>query len=228
MHHHMEEKKLSIPAAIIIGAIIIGVAIIIAFGDTAKSQIAPTRLTIEQAAKKVRINQEDLTTCIAENRYADRIAADMENAQAVGMEGTPHSIVINAEGEAVSISGALPLEAWTNILATVTDPEFTPEETDPAKNIRPVDENDHVRGSENPIITIVEYSDIDCPFCQKLHGTLKTFLADNDNVRWVYRHMPITGLHPDAYKKAMATECVYELSGNNEAKFWKFLDLIVG
>ncbi len=89
----------------------------------------------------------------------------------------------------------------------------------------PVSDNDWIRGDKNAAVTIVEFSDIDCPFCSRFHTTMKQVIEDYDGqVNWVFRHFPLTSLHPEAFKKAEAAECVGELGGNG--KFWEFLDLL--
>ena len=86
-------------------------------------------------------------------------------------------------------------------------------------------DGDWVRGDKNAKITIVEFSDVDCPFCTRFHNTMKQVMADYDGqVNWVYRHFPLTSLHPEAFKKAEAAECVGEQGGND--KFWAFIDEI--
>jgi protein-disulfide isomerase len=91
--------------------------------------------------------------------------------------------------------------------------------------VAPVTDTDHIRGSKDADIIIIEYSDIECPFCQRYHETMKKIYneygADN-KVAWVYRHFPLAGLHKNAIKAAEATECAAELGG--EDMFWKFLD----
>ncbi|MDP3974873.1 MAG: DsbA family protein [Candidatus Jorgensenbacteria bacterium] len=91
--------------------------------------------------------------------------------------------------------------------------------------MRAVDSSDHVRGSRDAKVTIVEYSDFECPFCQRFHPTMQNVLATYGNdVAWVYRHFPIASLHAKAKKEAEASECVAELGGNDA--FWKFADRI--
>lgn len=89
---------------------------------------------------------------------------------------------------------------------------------------RVVSKDDHIIGSMDAKIVIVEYSDIDCPFCKVFHATMQKVLENNTNVAWVFRHYPIPQLHPDAYKKAESTECAWE-QGGNEA-FWKYTDKV--
>ncbi len=86
-------------------------------------------------------------------------------------------------------------------------------------------EDDWVRGDANAPITIVEFSDFDCPFCQRHHDTMNQLIAQYDGqVNWVYRHFPLTQLHPDAVKKANAAECAGGLGG--EDSFWAYADAI--
>lgn len=90
------------------------------------------------------------------------------------------------------------------------------------KFVQPHD-GDYVKGNPDAKITLVEYSDIDCPYCQRFHDTAKQILAAYPNdVNVVYRHFPLPQLHPNAPKKAEATECVGELGGNDA--FWAYLD----
>jgi len=92
-------------------------------------------------------------------------------------------------------------------------------------DIAPVDPaTDHIRGDANAIITIVEYSDLECPFCARVHPTIRQALADYPGqVNWVYRHYPLS-FHANAQKAAEATECAAELGGND--KFWALVDMI--
>jgi protein-disulfide isomerase len=91
--------------------------------------------------------------------------------------------------------------------------------------LKPVTEADHIRGNINAPIKIVEFSDIECPFCKRFHETMKQISNEyGDQVAWVYRHSPLVQLHPKAFNQANATECVAELGG--EEKFWQYLDLL--
>ncbi|MBI3420972.1 MAG: thioredoxin domain-containing protein [Candidatus Sungbacteria bacterium] len=97
----------------------------------------------------------------------------------------------------------------------------TNEPTVPIGDPRPVDAaKDHIRGPVGAKVTIVEYSDLECPFCKRFHETMKQVLAAYPNdVRWVYRHAPLTQLHSKAPAEANAAECAGE-----QGKFWEFID----
>lgn len=94
--------------------------------------------------------------------------------------------------------------------------------------IRPIDPKDHILGSINAPVKIIEYSDFECPFCKSFHQTMKQIMdeyKDSGKVAWVYRHFPIDELHPvKARKEAVASECAAELGGNDA--FWKYADKI--
>ncbi len=88
-----------------------------------------------------------------------------------------------------------------------------------------VSADDHILGSQSAKIVIVEYADIDCPFCQRFHPTMHKIVNEyKGDVAWVYRHFPLDSIHPQARKKAEATECAATLGGSNG--FWKYLDRI--
>lgn len=80
---------------------------------------------------------------------------------------------------------------------------------------------DHVRGAADARITIVEYSDFQCPFCARFHDVLKAVVASEPDVRWVYRHLPLTTVHPMAVPAAEAAECASE-----QGRFWEFADVL--
>lgn len=87
----------------------------------------------------------------------------------------------------------------------------------------PVTDEDWVRGSKNAKVSIVEYSDTECPFCKRFHPTMKKVIDEyGDSVNWVYRHFPLSTLHRKAQKEAEATECAGDLGGNDG--FWAYLD----
>jgi len=100
----------------------------------------------------------------------------------------------------------------------------SPAPTPSAGKVTPVDsETDHIRGNPSAKISIIEYSDFECPFCSKVHPTLQKVLDEyGDDVNWVYRHYPLS-FHSNAQPGAEASECVAELGGNDA--FWQFADL---
>ncbi len=93
------------------------------------------------------------------------------------------------------------------------------------ENLKLISGDDYVMGNLNAQVKIIEFSDLECPFCKVFHQTMKQVMAEygnNGKVAWVYRHWPLEQLHPKAKTSALAAECAGELGGNE--KFWEYLD----
>lgn len=141
---------------------------------------------------------------------------------------TPVAIVIAG----AFIAGAVYFVAARNGVTSqaATDKQLsvaqTPEPTGSTDAVRPVTGDDHIKGSLDAPIKIVEYSDFECPFCQRFHNTMNEVMdkyGASGEVAWVYRQFPLEQLHPvKAQAVAVASECVNELGGNEA--FWKFTD----
>ncbi len=95
-----------------------------------------------------------------------------------------------------------------------------------ARLVRPVSAaRDRIYGNPDAPISLIEYSDFECPFCKSFHRTAKEIVkAYGGKVNWVYRHFPLSFHNPGAQKQAEASECAYELGGNDA--FWKYTDAI--
>lgn len=79
---------------------------------------------------------------------------------------------------------------------------------------------EHVRGDIDAPVTIVEFSDFQCPFCLKFHPTMMQVMQNyQGQVKWVYKHFPLDSVHPQARPAAEASECAAE-----QNKFWEFAD----
>lgn len=95
-----------------------------------------------------------------------------------------------------------------------------------AKNARPVDPNkDFIYGKPDAVISIIEYSDFECPFCKQF-GEIPNKVVDAmpDQVNLVWRNFPLSFHDPMATKEAIATVCAAQQGGN--AAFWKYTDSI--
>lgn len=94
-----------------------------------------------------------------------------------------------------------------------------------AIQFRAISDSDHIRGDKNAPVKLIEYSDLQCPFCQSFHPTMEqAFSQYKGQVAWVYRHFPLTGIHAHAEQEAEASECAAEQGGND--KFWAFVDRV--
>lgn len=85
-----------------------------------------------------------------------------------------------------------------------------------------VNSNDHIRGDKNAAVTIIEFSDLQCPYCSRFHATMKQVMENyGSKVKWVFKHFPLESTHPYARKAAEATECAGE-----QGKFWEYTDMV--
>jgi len=95
-------------------------------------------------------------------------------------------------------------------------------------NVKPIKvsiDDDPIRGSPDAPITIIEFSDFQCPFCSRFQTeTLPTILeeyVDTGKVKFVYRDFPIQSSHPNAMPAAAASECAHE-----QNKYWEYHDAL--
>lgn len=117
-------------------------------------------------------------------------------------------------------SAALAANNQPNIPTQPTDPNVP---TQPSAPVKPVDEkNDYIRGAKNAKVTLIEYSDYQCPFCLRHESSIQQALKDYPNdVRVVYRNFPLTSIHPEAQKAAEAALCA-----GQQGKYWEMHDEI--
>ena len=87
----------------------------------------------------------------------------------------------------------------------------------------PVDpERDHLRGPAEAAVTVVEYGDFECPYCGKAEPIVRELLADFGDVRYVWRHLPLSDVHPNAQLAAEASEAAAA-----RGAFWDLHDLLL-
>jgi Na+/H+ antiporter NhaA len=82
-------------------------------------------------------------------------------------------------------------------------------------------ERDHIRGPERASVTVVEYGDFQCPYCGRAEPAVRDLLSDTD-IRYVWRHLPLTDVHPQAQLAAEAAEAAAA-----QGRFWEMHDLLL-
>jgi protein-disulfide isomerase len=96
---------------------------------------------------------------------------------------------------------------------------------DQAAKIPEVTDTDHIVGSTDAKVFLIEYSDLECPYCKKFQDTAhQVYDAYNGDVAWVYRQFPLDLLHSKARTEAQAAECAAEQGGNEG--FFNFIDKV--
>jgi len=86
-----------------------------------------------------------------------------------------------------------------------------------------VNEGDYFSGNKDAKVTIVEFSDFECPFCKILHPEISALrgLFSDEELKIVFRHMPITEIHDEAYPAAIASQ-----AATRQGKFPEFADAL--
>ena len=84
-------------------------------------------------------------------------------------------------------------------------------------------DRDHIRGPGDAPVTLVEYGDFECPYCGRAEPAVREVLAQfGDEVRYVWRHLPLTDVHPHAQMAAEAAEAAFA-----QGAFWQMHDLLL-
>ncbi|HTP15897.1 MAG TPA: Na+/H+ antiporter NhaA [Streptosporangiaceae bacterium] len=87
----------------------------------------------------------------------------------------------------------------------------------------PVDpDHDHMRGPDKAPVTLVEYADFECPYCGQAEPVVRELLAGSGDLRYVWRHLPLTDVHPHALLAAEGAE-----AAARQGKFWQMHDQLL-
>lgn len=164
-------------------------------------------------AKTVGVERATLEQCLTDGTSKAGVAADQQAGVAAGVTGTP-SFIINGE----RVDGAVPLaEFEQTIEAALTGKKG---EITVATSV-----DDPALGSAEAPVTMVEFSDFECPFCQQFHTTtfasLKAKYIDTGKVRYIYKDFPLTNIHPHAQRAAEAAGCM-----TAQGKFWEYAEVL--
>ena len=169
-------------------------------------------------AADLALDEHAFDACLAEDRYADAIAADQELGLSRGVDSTP-SFFVNGR----LIAGAYPLETFNQAIAAVQAGEAVAA-AEPAATQGPavaptpatigMDNVAAERGDATAGVTIVEYTDYQCPYCARhateTFPTLLTEMIDTGRVRYVIKDFPLDSIHPQARAAAVAARCAGE------------------
>jgi protein-disulfide isomerase len=204
-------------------------------GNTGQVAAASALSDLPALVESIGIDKGKFQECVDSGKYKDRVESDYQEGITAGVQGTPGNFLVNKKGEVWFVPGAYPYENIKPIielaLGRTSDAAATQGieklSNDQAAKLPGLKDQDHVRGKKDAQVLLIEYSDFQCPYCQRFHSTTLQILKDYANeVGFVYRHFPLDQLHPYARPAAEASECIKEIGG--EDAFWKFADMAFG
>lgn len=154
---------------------------------------------------------EKFSACLDDGKYADTVKQDFNIGASIGVNGTPATFI-----NGYLLSGALPYDMLKQVVDAVLagqepDFDFMKDEAGEIVKVDMPDLPDVVwRGNENASVSVVEFSDFECPYCGRFVPSIDQLLANyGDKIRFTYRHFPLS-FHPQAQKAAEAYECAKE------------------
>lgn len=188
------------------------------FADTAEWSNNDANDVFLRYAQELGVADEGFAACLEENRHGDAIDEDIALGRSRGVSSTP-SFFLNDQ----PVIGAYPLDYFNQAIAAVgagesvaVAPEAPPQE--PAAKPTPativMDDFAGQRGDPNAPVTIVEFTDMQCPYCAR-HATetlprIVTDLIDTGRVHYVVKDFPLDAIHPEARRAAVAARCAAE------------------
>jgi protein-disulfide isomerase len=200
---------------------------------------------VDDMARAIGLDMDKFQKDVSSPEVAQIIRDDQSQAQKLGANGTPHFFINGAR-----INGAQPYEAFKNIVdaqmkranqvlasgvsrsnlyetlvkdgLTAPAPQAQQPQREPPAQARNVDPGDGPAiGGKKPKVTIVEWSDFQCPFCSRVEPTLKQIRDTyKDDVKLVWRNEPLP-MHPNAMPAAKAA-----MAAAKQGKFWQMHDLM--
>ena len=214
-----------IPGSIVIAGLLIAIAVFTSGGGggPATNDLPFTKLGQSVAAAEA---DADVLACEFERPYDQKIDEHINDAVTItgGQIGTPWTVVHDTETDQYYVlGGAYPYEQINSLIDNNFAELETEISTEALSEVNPVTDQDYYRGSADARYVFIEYSDYDCPYCGRFHDSMKQLLDNRDDVAWVYRHLPLEQIHPQARGVANVAECVGEDGQNSEA-FWLFTD----
>jgi protein-disulfide isomerase len=162
--------------------------------------------------------------CLASDKFDAKVQADQALGIQLGVNGTPATFI-----NGYLVSGAQPfgnVKLVIDALLAGEEPTMEFLKDRETGEIIKVDmpqitEDDNVRGAKNGKITLIEFSDFECPFCSRFIPTVEQVEETyGDDVTLVFKHFPLS-FHPLAKPAAVASECA-----GDQDKFWEMHDAL--
>jgi len=191
--------------------------------------------SLKSYAKELKLDANKFAECLDTDKYAQKVKDETSEGEGIGVAGTP-AFFLNG----LFISGAQPLKIFEDVIdfelaggdwtspseavAYLVDNNIQNGEISPNKINAPLGDAPS-KGDENAPVTLIEYSDFECPFCGRFYSqtlqALETKYVDTGKVRMVYKQFPLISIHRNAQKAGEASLCAHE-----QGSFWEYHDLI--
>jgi len=199
-------------------------------GTTAQQQESPLSIkNLKQYAKDLKFNTGKFNKCLDSGEKKSVAEADINYGSSLGVQGTP-GFFINGK----FLAGAFPYQFFKEIIDKELDGTATGNCTDYSTDLQkycsdpqnkafdPVAKNidktkGYTTGAKNARVTIIEFSDFECPYCQRAYSTVEQVMKDyQGKVSLTYIQFPLVQIHSNAEKAAEASLCAAD-----QGKFWE-------
>jgi protein-disulfide isomerase len=178
-------------------------------------------------AGELSLDAEELAACLDDGRHEEAIEQNVQEAQSLGVGGTPHFFV-----EGYPLNGARPIDHFRLAVKYAQEGRlaeaYAPQPQQPEQPAGPIDvptEGSISIGQADAPVTLVEYTDYQCPFCRRHNlQTFPTLLSEyieTGIVRYVFKDFPLNSIHPQAAEAAEAARCA-----NDQGRFLEMHDLL--
>jgi protein-disulfide isomerase len=202
---------------------------------------------LADVAKQTGVDMSQYTQCMSSGRSETAVQQSVAAGEALGFNGTPtFRFIAKEDGKTYTLSGAYPVDTfhqWIDQLLAGKAP--AQDQPEPAATAKPAElplwasakglapdpnragytlAGDPYKGDPKALVTVVEFSDFQCPACQKHHTDIQPAidkaLVDTGKIMWVFKNLPLRE-HPQASAAAAAAECA-----GKQGKFWPMHDLL--
>lgn len=197
--------------------------------QAAKPKYKSFEAAMEAFGKAVKADGKKLVSCMNAGTKKSIVDAETAEGNSVGVTGTP-GFLINGR----LLGGAFPFESFKEVIDKELAGTGSDKVTDYSQSLQDANKSgafdpkprsvtvgtSSIKGKAGAPVTIIEFSDFQCPFCSRVLPTVKKVLSEyGDKVQFSYKHFPLVSIHPRAAKAAEAAECA-----KDQGKFWEFHD----
>lgn len=236
-------SSLATPIAIVVAGLIIAGAVYLTNGESnssSQNEVVGLGSKYEKhiaLAAELGLDAEEFSQCMDEFK-SDEVKNDAAEAARIGANGTPAFFIGRSNGDSITgvrVAGAFPIETFRGIIQGLMEDNDQmileaigpDQEGNLPESVEAISQSvslgdDPVKGDANAPITIVEFSDYECPFCQRnaqvTYPQLVEEFIETGQVKLVYRDLPLSFHEPKATQAAVAANCARE-QGGDEAYF---------